>query len=82
MNPMNKVQQLQALAALLGEAYSSMKDSTLRRQLRNRWEEYPSLKKIMNAEMRKRARSIANASKRPLEGDQYVDDFPDGKATT
>ena len=73
MDATNKAAQIQKLAALLGEAYGSMKDSALRRQLRERWEEYPSLRRIMNAEMRRRARSIAKASARPVEGDGIED---------
>lgn len=77
MDATNKSAQVQKLAALLGEAYGSIKDSALRRQLRERWEEYPSLKRIMNEEMRKRARSIAKASPLPIEGGGIAPDADD-----
>jgi hypothetical protein len=42
--------------------------------VRARYEETP---KIPSPTMRDKARSIAKVSPKPLEGDQYVQDFPD-----
>jgi hypothetical protein len=62
------------LAALLRKALSLMPFRKHVDGVRQRYDETP---KIPSTTKRNKARSIAKVSPKPLEGDQYVQDFPD-----